>query len=78
VTQESPAPSQNEQTGDGQDELEQGELEQAGQELPEHEVADIPEHCLRWCFEVLAPAAPDTPPYDLCHALPYHPSPSPD
>ncbi|OIQ03206.1 MAG: hypothetical protein COS82_04985 [Zetaproteobacteria bacterium CG06_land_8_20_14_3_00_59_53] len=32
-----------------------------------HEVAEIPEHCLRWCFEVLAPAAPEIPPYDLCH-----------
>ncbi len=30
------------------------------------EETDIPEHCLRWCFEVIADSAPETPPYDLC------------
>jgi len=32
-----------------------------------HDTMGTPEHCLRWCFETLAPAAPDIPPYDLCH-----------
>jgi len=28
---------------------------------------DIPEHCLRWCFEVVAEPAPEAPPYNLCN-----------
>lgn len=28
---------------------------------------DIPQHCLRWCFEVLASPAPPSPPFDLCN-----------
>ncbi|MDQ6987017.1 MAG: HDOD domain-containing protein [Mariprofundaceae bacterium] len=30
------------------------------------EQPEIPEHCLRWCFEVVAAAAPEIPPYNLC------------
>lgn len=57
MTGENSAPRKNKQPGDGQ--ILPGQSAQ--------DTAEIPEHCLRWCFEVLAPAAPDTPPYDLCH-----------
>ncbi|MDQ6972966.1 MAG: HDOD domain-containing protein [Mariprofundaceae bacterium] len=36
----------------------------------DNEPAEIPEQSLRWCFEILSPAAPDTPPYDLCSPPP--------
>jgi len=42
------------------------ESETSDLESTTHEQPEIPEHCLRWCFEVLTAAAPESPPYDLC------------
>jgi len=47
--------------------------ETSGIESTTHEPAEIPEDSLRWCFEVLTAAAPESPPFDLCRPPPIAP-----
>ena len=62
-------PSNIGETPDGQPDSKQpsDKAEKFSPRETQYETGEIPEHCLRWCFEVLSSAAPDEPPYDLCH-----------